>query len=88
MKAAVKDGGCAVTLSQPFGKPMKGLILDHAYTLLGVEEKDGQQLVRLRNPWGSFESGSDGKDDGVFTMPVAEYQKAFTMMEYVTPGMH
>lgn len=84
-KAATADGGCAVTLSQPFGKPMKGLIVDHAYTLLGVEEKNGQQLVRLRNPWGSMEPGADGKDDGIFTLPVEDYMKAFTMMEFVHP---
>lgn len=85
VKAALKDGGCAVTLSQPFGKPEKGLIADHAYTLLGTEEKDGQKWVRLRNPWGSMEPGADGKDDGIFTMPIEDYMKAFTLLEYVRP---
>jgi len=86
VKAALAGGGCAVTLSQPFGKPQQGLIADHAYTLLGTEEKNGQQLVRLRNPWGSMEPGADGKDDGIFTMPVEDYLRAFTLLEFVRPA--
>lgn len=86
LNKALADGGCAVTLSQPFTKT-KGIVPDHAYTLLGVEEKGGEKFVKVRNPWGSMETGNDGKDDGVFSMPIAEYMKAFTMYEYVTPGM-
>ena len=85
VKAALADKGCVVALSQPFTPTEPGLIADHAYTLLGTEEKDGQQLVKLRNPWGSSEPGSDGKDDGVFTMPVEKFMKAYTMIEYARP---
>lgn len=86
VKAAVASGGCAVTLSQPYGKPEKGMIADHAYTLLGAEEKNGQQLVRIRNPWGSMEPGADGKDDGIFTLKIEKYMQAFTMIEFVHPA--
>ncbi len=86
LKKALANGGCAVTLSQPFTKT-KGIVPDHAYTLLGVEEKGGEKFVKVRNPWGSMEVGADGKDDGVFSMPIADYVKAFTMYEFVQPGM-
>ncbi len=85
VKAALADKGCVVALSQPFHPTEPGLVADHAYTLLGTEEKDGQQLVKLRNPWGSGEPGADGKDDGVFTLPVEKFIKAYTMIEYARP---
>jgi hypothetical protein len=85
VKAALADNGCVVALSQPFTPTEPGLVADHAYTLLGTEERNGQQLVKLRNPWGSSETGSDGRDDGVFTMPVEKFIKAYTMIEYARP---
>lgn len=30
-----------------------GLASDHAYSVLGVEERGGERLIKLRNPWGS-----------------------------------
>lgn len=54
-----------------------GLSKGHVYAILGVSEKDGQRFVTLRNPWGHTEPGKDGKDDGVFTMPLAEFKKQF-----------
>ena len=74
-----------MALSQPYAATEKGIVEDHAYTLLGTEEKNGQQLVKLRNPWGSGEPGRDGKDDGTFTMPVEQFMKAYTMIEYAHP---
>ena len=32
--------------------PAHGLFADHAYFVIGVEEHDGRQLVRVGNPWG------------------------------------
>jgi hypothetical protein len=85
VKSACADKGCVVALSQPYGVTAKGLVEDHAYTVLGTEEKNGEQLVRLRNPWGSQEPGRDRKDDGQFTMTAAEFMKAYTMIEHVRP---
>jgi hypothetical protein len=34
---------------------MPALLQGHAYTVIGVREVDGFQLVHLRNPWGRFE---------------------------------
>jgi hypothetical protein len=85
VKAAVAGKGCVVALSQPFGSDVTGMVDDHAYTLLGVEEKNGQQLVRLRNPWGEKEPGADGKNDGVFTLTAEQFARAFSMVEFVKP---
>jgi hypothetical protein len=85
VKAAVADKGCVVALSQPFGSDVRNMVDDHAYSLLGVVEKDGQQLVKLRNPWGEKEPGADGKDDGTFTLTAEQFARAFSMVELVKP---
>src|SRR5438477_12844980 len=55
----------------------EGIVSYHDYTILGTEEKDGQQFVILRNPWGNFEPGNDGKDDGVFKLSYEDFKKYF-----------
>jgi hypothetical protein len=59
-----------------------GFVEEHDYTLLGAEEKDGQRMVQLRNPWASDSPHVPGverkpNDDGVFEMPYALYRKTF-----------
>jgi hypothetical protein len=54
-----------------------GLAKGHVYAVLGLTEKDGQKLVQLRNPWGNTEPGADGKNDGMFTMPIETFKKQF-----------
>lgn len=36
-----------------------GLVEGHAYTLVGVYDIDGLRLLKIRNPWGSFEWKGD-----------------------------
>ena len=36
-----------------------------------------RMIVVLRNPWGNGEPGADGKDDGVFEMPLADFQRNY-----------
>ena len=50
--------------------------------LLGVEEKGGKQFVTLRNPWGQREPGRDGRDDGIFTMPLDQFLTSFATVEF------
>lgn len=85
LRKATADGGCVVALSKPWDPSERGVVADHAYTLLGVEEKDGQKFVQLRNPWGEREPGHDGRDDGIFTMPLSQFMTSFATVEFAKP---
>lgn len=67
-----------------------GVFADHSYSVLGTREAGGQKFIRLRNPWGDTEPGGakplDGKDDGVFELPLATYGKLFATAMSVEPG--
>ncbi len=49
------------------------MVEGHAYTVVDVQQKNGKKLVTLRNPWGQTEPGSDGTDDGVFTLTLDQF---------------
>ena len=86
LKSACSNGGCVVADSTGFGhEKVAGVVADHTYTVLGVEEQNGQRLVKLRNPWGEQEPGHDGTDDGIFTLPIEQFVKSYAMVEYVKP---
>jgi cytolysin (calcineurin-like family phosphatase) len=58
---------------------------DHFYTVLGAVEEGGKKYIQLRNPWGSSEPGDgklDGKDDGIFKLPVADFMKMYENIEF------
>jgi hypothetical protein len=67
---------CAETFPH---KPLTntGLFTDHAYTILDVSDDDGERTVKLRNPWGSGEPKNNGKDDGVFWLPLEKFLQHF-----------
>jgi hypothetical protein len=50
-----------------------------------VEEKNGQRFVSLRNPWGEREPGADGRDDGIFSMPLEKFMSSFATVEFAKP---
>ena len=58
----------------------------HAYTVLGAHEKgrgkNRKKYVKLRNPWGSSEPGSDGKDDGIFELTLADFMKFYSSVNF------
>ncbi|MBL8919556.1 MAG: hypothetical protein JNJ54_11885 [Myxococcaceae bacterium] len=82
LKAVCASGAAVVALSKPWDPSEQGIVSDHAYTLLGVEEKAGKQFVTLRNPWGEREPGRDGRDDGIFTMPLEQFLTSFATVEF------
>ncbi len=53
---------------------------NHAYSVLGAVEENGQKLVVLRNPWGSGEPAGDGKDDGVFRLPLEKFIQLYQVL--------
>ena len=71
------DAGRLVTYetrTRAFG----GLQKSHAYTVIGVEERNGERFLRLRNPWGTDgPSSTDGKNDGYITVHASD---AFSSM--------
>lgn len=82
LQAVCASGAAVVALSKPWDPSEQGIVADHAYTLLGVEEKGGKQFVSLRNPWGQREPGRDGRDDGIFTMPLDQFLTSFATVEF------
>lgn len=82
IKSALNAGGAIVACSKPWDPAEQGVVADHAYTLLGVEEKNGQKLVQLRNPWGQREPGHDGRDDGVFLLPIEKFVTSYAAVEF------
>jgi len=63
------------TLLAPFTN--SGLRPQHAYSVLGYQERDGEKYVQLRNPWGNFEPTADGVDDGVFWLKFDDFIDRF-----------
>ncbi|UJP09898.1 C2 family cysteine protease [Microbacterium sp. KUDC0406] len=63
----------------------------HALTVLDAYEVDGQQMVVIRNPWGSNNGHEDAiraaggelttPPDGTFTMSMDEFTKSFNVVE-------
>lgn len=85
LKNSLADKGCAIALSKTWDASEQGIVADHAYTVLSVSEKGGKKFVELRNPWGEREPGHDGRDDGVFTMPLEKFLTSFATVEYAKP---
>lgn len=59
-----------------------GVYAWHVYTVLGASEENGVKYVQLRNPWGSTEPGSDGKNDGIFKMKLDDFTKWYRGVHY------
>lgn len=85
LKKLSADGAAVVALSKPWEPSARNLVNDHAYSVLGVEEKRGKRFVTLRNPWGQQEPGRDGKNDGIFTMTLDEFLSSFATVEFAKP---
>ena len=57
-----------------------GVYADHSYSVVGYKEEGGVQYVQLRNPWGESEPAGDGKNDGVFYLPMDKFQKLYQQL--------
>ena len=61
-----------------------GVVANHAYTVLGVSERNGQKMVHLRNPWGGFSPSKEGygkgvnpEGSGIFSVPLGVFSTLF-----------
>jgi len=81
IEAAVKAGkpATAVTLSDESAAKYKGtnIFTDHTYTIWGTSVEGGVSYVHLRNPWGDTEPKGNGRDDGIFKIPLKEFMSLF-----------
>lgn len=59
----------------------EGLVPGHAYAVLAAFERDGEKMVRLRNPFGEIEPKGDEKHDGVFDMHFEKFMSLFTSLD-------
>lgn len=71
--------------TQKAGSPLEGLSNNHAYSVIGYDERSGKVLVR--NPWGSGEPSKNGiardcDNDGVFALTVGELKNYFYNVAY------
>jgi hypothetical protein len=62
-----------------------GVYPDHAYSILGYEEKNGARYVTLRNPWGESEPAGNGANDGVFNLKLEDFMKLY--QSFMTVGV-
>jgi hypothetical protein len=62
-----------------------GVYADHAYTVLGYEEVNGEKYVQLRNPWGESEPAGNGPNDGVFKLKLSEFSKLYQNIMFTNP---
>ena len=47
-----------------------------------TSEAGGVKYVELRNPWGFSEPAGNGKDDGIFKLPLADFVKYYENVEF------
>jgi hypothetical protein len=77
VKKALAEGKI-VNIGTPDSNALpRGLVKGHAYAVLGVEEKNGKRTLLMRNPWGHFEPGNDGRNDGFFRVTPEQLVKWF-----------
>merc|ERR1719506_1029834 len=58
LKGLCEDGhllGCGSSAGSDTDVSDMGIVQGHAYSILRVEEVDGNRLLQVRNPWGSTE---------------------------------
>lgn len=54
-----------------------GIVPGHGHSVLDVSEEGGQTWVTVRDPFAAYEPAGNGAKDGVFKLPLAEFQKRF-----------
>jgi len=55
-----------------------GVYANHAYSIVGYEEKNGVKYLKMRNPWGESEPfPGDGKNDGFFSLKLDDFMKLY-----------
>lgn len=62
-----------------------GVYANHAYSIVGYEEKNGVKYLKMRNPWGESEPfPGDGKNDGFFSLKLDDFMKLYQSLYTVS----
>jgi hypothetical protein len=69
--------GRAMVIGSTAEAGLEGLVPMHMYAVVGLREVDGEKRVRLRNPYGEGEPGTDRRNDGVFELSLRDLRKHF-----------
>lgn len=85
LQQALAGGGAVVAGSHgydpdqpPYENP--DVVFGHAYTVVSVQQQNGQQTVTLRNPWGyKTTQGADG----LFTLSMTDFIHLFEEVDWV-----
>ncbi len=56
----------------------KGVWGNHAYSILGAEQREDVWYITLRNPWGCCEPGDTGGGDGIFELDMATFRELYS----------
>lgn len=80
LKFALANNRSQIALTRPTGSMTTeinrlGLISSHAYAIVGVAVKNGQTVIRLRNPWGSDGPVTIGANDGIIEIAWADFRR-------------
>jgi hypothetical protein len=89
LEKALREGKVVTAATAGENKSLtnKGLVGNHAYSVIGYDRKN--DTITLRNPWGSGETLNangtgplDGRDDGKFTLTPAQFHHYFSSYAY------
>jgi hypothetical protein len=69
-----------------FSLGQTGIVPGHAHSVLDVSEEGGQTWVTVRDSFAAYEPAGNGAKDGVFRLPLAEFQKRFQYFSWAETG--
>jgi hypothetical protein len=64
-----------------------GIVPAHAHSILDVSEEGGETWVTVRDSFAAYEPSGNGPKDGVFRLPLAEFQKRFQYVSSLKTGI-
>jgi hypothetical protein len=69
-----------------FALGQTGIVPAHAHSILDVSQEGGETWVTVRDTFAAYEPAGNGAKDGVFRLPLAEFQKRFQYFSWAETG--
>ena len=83
-KAALGSGLLGATAKRWTDKGQR-IVADHDESIVGVSEHDGGRFVKIRNPWASYVPRGNGRNNGVYELPIEKFTLFFTDITHTGP---